>query len=90
MYWHLGREQLWVLQFGMDGTIGEGPMEITGPGTVELIQTFYAPDGTSYRSGHRETRAEGKLISHSYIIDTEGNWNPRRQYTWVKEDPTSR
>lgn len=86
LIWHPEKESLWLFQFGTDGTFGEGAVVRTGPASTELDQTFYSPSGSISRSGHRETREDGRRITKSFGIDADGTWTPRREYIWVKED----
>ncbi len=85
LFWHPERQALWINQFGTDGTFGEGALERTGPGATELAQTFHGPAGATWRSGHRETREADRRTTESFTIDSDGNWNPLRVYTWVKQ-----
>ena len=86
LFWHPERRSLWLFQFGTDGTFGEGALERTGPGSTRLDQIFHTPGRPTWRAGHRETREPGRRTTESFTIDAEGNWTPRRVYTWVKQD----
>lgn len=86
MFWHPERESLWLIQFGTDGTFGEGAIERTGPASTELAQTFHSPDGTTWRSGHRDTKGEDRKVIRSFSIEADGAWKLQREYTWIKQD----
>jgi hypothetical protein len=59
-FWHAGEQQVKVYQFGSDGTVGIGTYERTGPHRSQLLQTFFYPDGTSARVGHRTEHRPGE------------------------------
>lgn len=86
MFWHPERGSLWLIQFGTDGTVGEGEIERTGPDSTEVDQTFYSPGGTTWRSGHRDRKGEDRKVIQSFAIDADGSWKLQREYTWVKQD----
>jgi hypothetical protein len=80
-YWHPGRREAVVEQFGWGGTVGIGTAWPDGDQT-KSDQTFFAPDGSVRRTGHisgfpdRDTHT-----TDSY--DIEGDvWTARRSYTW--------
>lgn len=83
MFWHPVDREAMAYQFGVDGTVGWG---VATPGPDEsssiIEQTFASPDGTVTRVRH-ETRTEGdRDIGHSFNW-VDGEWQPRRTYTWV-------
>jgi hypothetical protein len=82
-YWHPGREEVVVEQFGWGGVVGIGTMWLEGEQTVSE-QEFIAPDGRRWRAGHR-SRFEGASI---YVTDSfdikDGIWTERRSYTWSR------
>jgi len=71
-----------VYQFAADGTVGWGPMIRRDDGVDVIDQTFAGVDGTRIRVLH-ESRHEGdRDIDQSYVWE-EGEWQPRRSYTWT-------
>ena len=85
-FWHPEKRTLWVQQIAASGAFGEGPLERTGEGSTQLEQTFYSPDGSIRRAGHRETEEEGRRMSQSFDIADDGTWTPRRSYVWVRQE----
>jgi len=84
-YWHPGEKQLVALQFGADGTVGIGPHIRKADGSDEILQVFYAPDGSASRIGHRSTLRGDEQVSQSFDVSEDGTWAPRRSYVWRKQ-----
>lgn len=84
LFWHPGEERLMLYQFGGDGTVGVGSIAAMGDDGSETVQTFYPPDGASYRVGHRTAYRDGKRHDRSFAIDSEGNWTKQRTYVWKR------
>ena len=82
--WHPGDRKVYVYQFGSDGTFGVGPLSDQG-GVRRLEQTFYRPNGETFRVGHDERASEGTLSGGSFDILDDGTWKPRRAYVWKLE-----
>ena len=85
-FWHPGEEQLMVYQFGWGGVVGVGPVERVDEHTSRLLQTFYDPDGSTRRVGHRTERRDGVERGQSFDVSEDGTWTERRTYTWHKVD----
>jgi hypothetical protein len=89
--WHPGEHQALVYQYGPDGTVGIGTMqplaaEAGQPAGTTADQTFYRPDGSSFRAGHRNRDLDADTTdSHSFDISADGTWKPRRSYVWKRE-----
>jgi hypothetical protein len=82
IYWHAGRREAVALQWGVDGTVGEGTSRQTGNGDeIEMIQTFTGPDGSSSRTRHLATTTETVHDTRSFDF-ADGQWKPRRNYVW--------
>ncbi|WP_412069886.1 hypothetical protein [Rubrivirga sp. IMCC43871] len=80
-YWHPGTETFVVEQFGYGG-VGVGHHAQAADGVIATEQTFYRPDGTVAREGHR-SRLDGDTDhSASFIIEPDGSWTPGRSYVW--------
>lgn len=83
-YWHPGRSEAVLDQFGWGGVVGAGAMTRDGAVTV-TDQTFYQPDGTSRREGHRASFRDGDThVTESFDI-IDGAWSPRRVYVWKRQ-----
>ncbi len=80
--WHPGEQKAYVYQLGGDGTFGVGPLQPLSENMWELDQTFFTPDGTTFRSGHRNERIDGEDHTRSYNILEDGTWEERRFYLW--------
>lgn len=78
-FWHPGDKKVYALQFGYGGVFGQGEML---PGTID--QTFFSPDGSFFRSGHRSETKNNQHIAASFTINEKGEWTPQRNYTWDK------
>ncbi|MGB5447547.1 MAG: hypothetical protein WBM80_01345 [Woeseiaceae bacterium] len=80
-YWHPERKEAVLEQFGWGGTIGIGTISHKGDST-RADQTFYAVDGTAFRSGHESSFPDPETyVTRSFLID-DGEWHPNRSYTW--------
>ena len=83
-YWHPGRKEAVVEQFGWGGTVGIGNAWHEA-GKTKSDQSFYATDGSVNRSGHVSHFADDSThVTASFdIVDDE--WQPRRVYTWLRD-----
>jgi len=84
-FWHPGDGQLIASQFGSDGTYGVGPHARKADGTMEMLQTFYAPDGGVRRIGHRSELKPGEMVSRSFDVQSDGTWKARRVYSFRRK-----
>lgn len=80
--WDPGRGEARAMQFGSDGSFGDGVMTSTGPRETRAEQTFFNPDGSKMVVGHETTEAPGEQITRSFSIAADGSRSPRRTYTW--------
>lgn len=80
-YWHPGREEAVLEQFGWGGAIGAGVMARERDTTI-TDQMFYQGDGAARREGHRSMLPDPKThVTESFDI-VDGVWKPRRRYVW--------
>jgi hypothetical protein len=84
-FWHPGEARLIASQFGADGTYGVGPHERRSDGSMEMLQTFYAPTGGAARVGHRSELKANELITRSFDVQADGTWKERRTYVWRRK-----
>ncbi|MBZ0326016.1 MAG: hypothetical protein K8F54_00290 [Altibacter sp.] len=84
-YWDNVKQAGMLLQFGQGGVIGIGKIQPMKNGSMEAIQTFSMPNGTTWITKHDLSLDESSLQTTSYDKDTEGNWIEKRTYTWVKQ-----
>lgn len=86
LYWHPGRGEALLVQWGGDGRLGEGPMRPTGNGVeTEAVQVFHAPDGSSSRTRHLTVTESGEHRTRSFS-EADGKWVPDRTYTWKRTE----
>jgi hypothetical protein len=85
MFWHPLDQEAKAYQFGVDGTVGWG-VAAPGPHDNSSIfeQTFASPDGTVNRVRH-ETRTDGDIETGHSFNWVDGEWQPRRSYTWLRQ-----
>ena len=83
-YWHPGRSEAVVEQFGWGGTVGIGTAWKEGD-MSKSDQSFFAVDGSVNRSGHTSHFPDKDThVTASFdIIDDE--WLPGRKYTWTRQ-----
>lgn len=83
-FWHPGVGEARVYQFGLDGTVGIGSMEPPTDGPEILVQTFYRPDGSEYRSRH-VNHVEGDREEGESQTWVDGAWRSDRTYVWHRQ-----
>lgn len=91
-YWHPGRGEAVLEQFGAGGAIGVGVIAPDAEGP-QSDQTFYGPDGSVSRTGHIEIYPDALeggddnvILSESWTIDASGAWTEKqRDYRWVRD-----
>lgn len=83
-YWHPGRQEAVLDQFGWGGALGTGSIKRDG-GVSVTDQMFYQADGASRREGHRATFPDAAThVTESFDI-VDGAWTPRRKYVWKRQ-----
>lgn len=86
IYWHPGKREAVIVQYGGDGRMGEGPLRATGnTHETESIQVFYAPDGSRTRLRHLAVTADGTHRTQSFD-EEDGKWVARRTYVWKRTE----
>lgn len=87
-YWHPGREEAIVEQFGWGGAVGIGSLVADHDGT-RSDQQFFNADGSATRTGHK-SRFENETTYVTESFDIIGDeWKPRRKYVWKRQSPPS-
>jgi hypothetical protein len=80
-FWHPGERRAVIEQWGGPGIYGVGETAMEGNrGVVE--QTFWLPDGRTWREGHRTVEEGDVYVTEQFDIDAEGAWTPSGAYTW--------
>jgi hypothetical protein len=83
-YWHPGRKEAIVEQFGWGGTVGIG-VAWHEDGETKSDQSFFAVDGSVNRTGHISSFPDSSThVTASFDIVGD-EWQPRRVYTWLKD-----
>ena len=83
-YWDVKAGKAVVMQFGRDGTVGTGYLEHPAADSSVLLQTFVAPNGSEYQSGHRTVyHDENSHTGTSYKVE-DGEWTAIRSYLWKR------
>jgi hypothetical protein len=80
--WDPEKSALLVQQSGGNGVVGIG---YESPETGIALQTFSAPDGTSWEVRHVSERTRpDTLVTRSFRRSPDG-WQPQRSYTWIRQ-----
>ena len=76
------------LEFPTDGPgiygVGESHW---GDGEGVLDQTFWLPDGRSWREGHRNRELGDEYQTNAFDIDAQGNWTLSDARVWRRQRP---
>lgn len=84
-YWHPGRAEVVIEQFGGQGAVGIGTMQMDN-GKIRSDQSFWFPGGSTTRTGHISFFDDATThVTESFDI-VDDDWIPRRKYTWERED----
>lgn len=83
--WHPGEQQVYLYQYGSDGTFGVGTVHLSEGNIRQSDQTFFNPDGTTFRSGHRMEIVGDEQRAQSFNIMPDGTWQERRSYVWKRD-----
>ncbi len=81
-FWHPGERRVIVQQWGGPGVYGAGETTSLAPDRGQLDQTFWLPDGRSWREGHRTEERGDVYLTEVYDIDAAGAWTLRSSNTW--------
>ncbi len=83
-YWHPGKGEAVLEQFGAGGAIGVGALKHAS-GVNQMVQTFYAPDGGVSETAHASHNPDADThVTESFDI-VDGERKPRRVYTWKRQ-----
>jgi hypothetical protein len=82
LVWHPGEKRALLYQFGWDGTFGYGELKPSAKGRMnELEQTFYRPDGSSWKGRHESVETPDEHRTKSFTMK-DGAWHESRTYVW--------
>lgn len=85
IFWHAGEQALMMYQWGNDGSLGTGIIESRDGGGSRADQTFWNPDGSTFRIGHEDWVENDRRHTNSFTIDEAGDWKPLRGYVWERD-----
>lgn len=81
-FWHPGEQRVILQQWHASGAFGAGETRSPGSGRGEIDQSFWLPDGRSWREGHRTEEREDGYFTQVYDIDAAGAWTLRTSNLW--------
>jgi hypothetical protein len=81
-FWHPGERRVIIEQWGGPGVYGIGETRLLSPMRGEIDQTFWLPDGRSWREGHRTVEGEDGYLAEVYDIGADGAWTLRASNLW--------
>jgi hypothetical protein len=87
--WHPERREARLVQYGTDGTVGEGVLQRADDGSIVVEQDFWSPAGQSWRQRHVE-RAEARSRESRDARWVDGAWRDGRRYVWTRRGAGSR
>ncbi len=88
-FWHPGERRVIAQQWGGAGLYGVGETTSIGQARLQIDQTFWLPDGRSWREGHRSHQDGDVHETEVFDITAEGEWRLRTSNTWrrVRDGP---
>ena len=81
-FWHPGERRAILQQWGGPGVFGAGETLTLAPDRGQVDQTFWLPDGRSWREGHRTHEGADAYATEVYDIDAAGVWTLRTTNVW--------
>lgn len=81
-FWHPGERRVIVQQWGGAGLYGAGETTSLAPDRGQLDQTFWLPDGRSWREGHRTHQQGDIYLTEVFDITADGEWRLRNSNAW--------
>lgn len=83
-FWHPGEARAIVQQWGGPGVYGVGESRWED-GEGVLDQTFWLPDGRSWREGHRNRERGDEYETNAFDIDAQGAWTLTDARVWRRQ-----
>ncbi len=83
-YWHPGKGEAVLEQFGIGGAFGIGSLWPEDDAN-KLLQTFYTPDGAAAEQGHKAANPDADTHVTTSFDVVDGEWGERRTYTWKRD-----
>lgn len=88
-FWHPDRREGRLVQYGTDGTVGEGALARDADGGIIVEQDFWNPNGQSWRQRHEE-RATPRARESRDARWVNGTWREGRRYAWARRVAAAR
>lgn len=88
-FWHPDLREGRLVQFGSDGTVGDGVLTRDVAGAVVTEQDFWGPDGQTWRQRHEE-RATPRARESRDARWVNGAWRDGRRYVWTRRRGATR
>ena len=85
LFWHPGRREAVLHQYGGDGRVAVGTVSEADDGGLRALMDITAPDGTvtSVRDDH--SPADGDTHTTASFVRQGDEWRARRSYTWSRD-----
>lgn len=83
-FFHPGERRIILQQWGGPGVYGFGETSHIGADRFQLDQTFWLPDGRSWREGHRTEERGDVYVTDVFDIGADGQWTPHNSNTWTR------
>lgn len=87
-FWHPGERRAVVQQWSAAGAYGVGESRWEN-GEGVLVQTFWLPDGRSWREGHRNRENGDEYVTHAFDISETGEWTSKDPRVWRRSGSAS-
>lgn len=81
-FWDSAKKKAITLQTSPNGTFGIGEIEQKNDGTVQTIQTFTLPNGTTSQVKHESLTTQTVHKTTSFNLDESKKWVTDRTYVW--------
>ena len=88
-YWDAEKNEGVLIQFGYNGTKGEGPIKLLSDGKTESIQSFSSPGAKTWGLKHISFIEDNVHTTISYNKNEKGEWQLNRTYKWEKKQGSS-
>lgn len=79
---HPGERRVILEQWGGPGVYGVGETTSPSKDHGQVDQTFWLPDGRSWREGHRTEEKGDEYVTHVFDIGADGKWTLKNSTTW--------
>lgn len=81
-FYHPGERRIILEQWGGPGVYGVGETTAPAPNRGQVEQTFWLPDGRSWREGHRTEENGDEYLTQAFDIGADGQWILSNSTAW--------